>query len=187
MLRTCLERSRYGILIFARWQTVRLFIDFIAGWSIWEFPEWNLWRPCLKFIDMKHILIAAAFLGIFGACSAQTPTADSTKSTDTVAKKPRFITRNVKSDSIFLIRLPAAPGEGYSWQLVDSSFSEYVTIEKEDSKNQVKGQAGSASIQIFHFRAIKPGTATIRFIYGHSLQKPYPKVAPRRIFKIVIS
>lgn len=86
-----------------------------------------------------------------------------------------------------MVRLPADLGEGYSWQLIDSSFSEYVTFEKEDSKNQVKSQAGSASIQIFHFRAIKPGTTTIRFIYGRPFQKPYPKDAPRRIIKLVIS
>lgn len=135
---------------------------------------------------MKQLLVALSFLAIFGACSAQSSTADTTNSTDTAAKKHRpFITRNVKSDSIFLVRLPAS--QGYSWQLIDSSFSEYVSIEKENSKNQVKGQAGSASIQVFYFKAIKPGTTTIRFIYGQSLQKPYPKGAPRRLFKIVIS
>jgi len=137
---------------------------------------------------MKKLLVALSFLAIFGASSAQSSTADSTKSTDTAAKKSRhFITRNVKSDSMFVVRLPAAPGQGYSWQLIDSSFSEFVTFEKEDSKNQVKSQAGSSSIQVFRFKAIKPGTATIRFIYGQSLQKPYPKDAPRRIIKIVIS
>jgi predicted secreted protein len=142
----------------------------------------------LIIINMKHILVALSFLAIFGACSAQSSTADTTKSTDTAAKKYRqFTRRNVKSDSIFLVRLPAALGEGYSWKLIDSSFSGYVTFEKEDSKNQVKSQAGSASIQIFYFKAIKPGTTTIRFIYGRPFQKPYPKDAPRRIIKVVIS
>lgn len=142
----------------------------------------------LNIINMKQILIALSFLGIFGACSAQSSPADTTKSTDTAAKKSRqVVTRNVKNDSAFMVRLPAALGEGYSWQLIDSSFSEYVTLEKEDSKNQVKSQAGSAGIQIFHFRAIKPGTTTIRFIYGRPFQKPFPKNAPRRIIKIVIS
>jgi inhibitor of cysteine peptidase len=140
---------------------------------------------------MKHIVVALTFLAIFGACTActaQSSTVDSTRSTDTAAKKTRqFIKRNVKNDSAFLIRLPAALGEGYSWQLIDSSFSEYVTFEKEDSKNQVKSQAGSSSIQVFHFRAIKPGTTTIRLIYGRPFQKPFPKEAPRRIYKIVIS
>ncbi len=142
----------------------------------------------LIIINMKHILIALSFLAIFGACTAQSSTTDTTKSTDTAAKKYRqFVKRNVKKDSSFMVRLPADLGEGYSWQLIDSSFSEYVTFEKEDSKNQVKSQAGSASIQIFHFRAIKPGTTTIRFIYGRPFQKPYPKDAPRRIIKLVIS
>jgi predicted secreted protein len=137
---------------------------------------------------MKHILLALSFLSIFGACRAQSTTADTTKSADTAAKKYRqFIQRNVKNDSAFTVGLPADLGEGYSWQLIDSSFSEYVTFEKEDSKNQVKSQAGSASIQVFHFRAIKPGTTTIRFIYGRPFQKPYPKDTPRRIYKIVIS
>ena len=58
---------------------------------------------------------------------------------------------------------------------------------KSDSKNQVKSQAGGAGIQVFRFKAIKPGTTTIRFIYGQSLQKPYPKDAPRRIIKVIIS
>jgi predicted secreted protein len=137
---------------------------------------------------MKQLLIALSLLAIFGACSAQSSTADTTKATDTAAKKFRqVVKRNVKNDSTFMVRLPAALGDGYSWQLIDSSFSEYITLEKEDSKNQVKGQAGSAGIQIFHFRAIKPGATTIRFIYGSSLQKPYPKDAPRRIIKVVIS
>jgi predicted secreted protein len=137
---------------------------------------------------MKQILVALSFLAIAGICSAQSANADSTTSTDTAAKKSRhFITRNVKSDSNFVVRLPADPGQGYSWQLIDSSFSDYVAFEKEDSKNQVKSQAGGAGIQVFHFKALKPGTTTIRFIYGSSLQKPYPKDAPRRMIKIVIS
>ena len=137
---------------------------------------------------MKKLLVALSLLAICGVCSAQSSTADSTSSTDTAAKKSRhFITRNVKSDSNFVVRLPADPGQGYSWQLVDSSFSEYVAFENEDSKNQVKSQAGGAGIQVFHFKALKPGTTTIRFIYGASLQKPYPKDAPRRMIKIVIS
>jgi predicted secreted protein len=137
---------------------------------------------------MKQLLVALSFLATFGACSAQSSTAESTKSTDTSAKKSRhFITRNVKSDSLFVVRLPAAPGQGYSWQLIDSAFSEYVAFENEDSKNQVKSQAGGAGIQVFRFKALKPGTTTIRFIYGQSLQKPFPKDAPRRIIKIVIS
>jgi predicted secreted protein len=137
---------------------------------------------------MKHILVSLSFLAIFGVCGAQSATPDSTKTTDTAAKKHRqVITRNVKSDSVFMVRLPAAPGQGYAWQLIDSTFSEYVAFEKVDSKNQVKGQAGGAGIQVFHFKAIKAGTTTIRFIYGQSLQKPFPKDAPRRIIKVVIS
>jgi predicted secreted protein len=142
----------------------------------------------LIIINMKHILIALSFLAVFGACSAQSSAAGTTKSTDTAAKKYRqFVRRNVKSDSTFLVRLPAALGEGYSWQLIDSSFSGYVAFEKEESKNQVKSQAGSASIQVFYFKALKPGTTTIRFIYGRPFQKPLPKDAPRRIIKVVIS
>jgi hypothetical protein len=83
------------------------------------------------FVCMKQLLIGLSLLAIFGACSAQSSTADTSKSTDTAAKKSRhFVTRNVKSDS----------------------------------KNQVKSQAGGAGIQVFRFKAIKPGTTTIRFI-----------------------
>ena len=57
---------------------------------------------------------------------------------------------------MFVVRLPADPGQGYSWQLIDSSFSEYVAFEKEGSKNQVKSQAGGAAIQVFRFKALKP-------------------------------
>jgi predicted secreted protein len=142
----------------------------------------------LKTIKMKHILFAMAFLAISGACIAQSSTADSTKTTDTSASKVRqFFKRNVKSDSAFMIMLPAALGEGYSWQLIDSSFSDYVAFVNADSKNQVKSQAGGSGIQVYHLKAIKAGTTTIRFIYGQSLQKPFPKDAPRRIYKIVIS
>jgi predicted secreted protein len=141
-----------------------------------------------NYFKMKQILATLSFLAIVGACSAQSSPADSTQSTDTTAKKSRhFITRNVKSDSNFVVRLPADPAQGYSWQLVDSSFSEFVAFETEDSKNHVKSQAGGAGIQVFHFKALKPGTTTLRFIYGSSLQKPFPKDAPRRIIKVVIS
>ena len=78
-------------------------------------------------------------------------------------------------------------GTGYSWQLADSSFSEQVVFEKEDSENQPDSSPGSSGTQVFHFKAIKPGATLIRFIYVRPFQKPFPKNSPRKTYKIVIS
>jgi predicted secreted protein len=137
---------------------------------------------------MKQILVTLSFLAIFGACSAQSSTADTTNAGDTTVKKHRqYHRRNVKDQEAFTIKLFADMGQGSSWQLVDSSFAEYVVFEKQLSKDNPNSKPGSSSIQIFYFKAIRPGATTIRFIYGRPFQKPLPKDAPRNIYKIIIS
>jgi len=137
---------------------------------------------------MKDILVTLFFLSIFGACSAQSSTGDTTNSRLTVVTKHKqYYRRHVKNQETFTIKLHADLGQGYSWQLTDSSFTDYVVVEKQLSKDQPDSQPGSSGIQIFYFKAIKPGVTIIRFIYGRPFQKPFPKDTARNQYKIFIT
>lgn len=137
---------------------------------------------------MKNILITSLFLIFLGVCNAQTSTSDTTKTANTAVKKYKhFQARYIKANETFTIKLPASMGQGYSWQLADSSFTENLVFEKQVTKNQTRSKPGTDSMQIFYFKAINPGTKTIHFVYGRPFNKPFPQDARQRTYKIIIN
>lgn len=125
---------------------------------------------------------------ICGTCTAQSSGTDTIKrQSGTAFRNVDFQTRNVKSQDTLIIRLNAAIGQGSSWELTDACYTENLRFEKQLYETQTQSRSGSDGIQVFYFKPIKPGTVTIRFIYGRPFNKPYPKNAPLITYKIIIT
>jgi len=95
-------------------------------------------------------------------------------------------TLNLQTGDTFHIRLRCAAGQGYSWQLTDSSFSKVRQEGKQTFETLPDSKAGSDGIQVFPFKALKVGHETLTFIYGQPFNKPYPASAPRKTYHIQI-
>ena len=73
--------------------------------------------------------------------------------------------------SVFHIDLPCAAGRGFSWQLVDSSSEKNVQLVGQRFTNGPVDKDGADGIQHFEFKAITPGIATIKLVYGQPFKK----------------
>jgi inhibitor of cysteine peptidase len=83
----------------------------------------------------------------------------------------------------FLVRLPANPTTGYSWNL--SVMPSDILIQKRPPQYQpVEPQGkflGSGGFERWHFRFTKPGIARLSFAYARSWEKG---VSPVRVVKL---
>ena len=86
----------------------------------------------------------------------------------------------------FSIALPASFGEGFSWQLKDSSFSRKVRYLWQDHHPSGASMPGSRDIQVLYFKALAPGSAPIRLIYVQPFKHPYKAHAPQKTVTIII-
>ncbi|PZP49506.1 MAG: hypothetical protein DI598_07655 [Pseudopedobacter saltans] len=92
----------------------------------------------------------------------------------------------VNNKDSFTIDLNASVGQGFSWQLADSSFEKNVHYLGQTFENQPGGKDGSDGIQHFKFQAIEKGQTTLNFIYVQPFNKPYPKDSKTKQFPITI-
>jgi predicted secreted protein len=92
----------------------------------------------------------------------------------------------VSTDSVFTIQLKASVGQGFSWQLNDSSYKKYLTYKGQTFENMNPAIEGADGIQHFKFQPTVTGTASLQFIYVQPFVKPYPKDAPVKNFTIQI-
>jgi predicted secreted protein len=123
-------------------------------------------------VKRKHIpliYVAVSVLSIIGVWSAL---ADERRSPETISTN-----MTVTKDSLFTIDLPCAAGRGFSWQLADSSFQSNIQFIRQTFSNGPVDKDGADGVQHFHFKAMAPGTAIIKFIYVQPFHKPYPKDA----------
>ena len=109
-------------------------------------------------------LLVLSFL-VSGASAAQNPS---------IGTHPVMTAKVVKVNNEFMIALASNPTTGYSWmvksdpkyvQLVNSTYIPYKTK---------SGIVGSGGIQIFIFKAIKPGITWITMEY----QRPWAETVP---------
>jgi predicted secreted protein len=92
----------------------------------------------------------------------------------------------VNRNSVFTINLPAAIGQGFSWQLSDETLKKNLQYTGQTLTNKSDGKAGSDGIQHFNFKGIKPGKVTVKFIYTQPFIKPHPRDVTTKQYLIII-
>lgn len=90
----------------------------------------------------------------------------------------------VKTGDLFEVRLEAQLGTGYSWN--NQKLSEIITQEgKPSQEKKDHDKVGGFDYQIFRFKAVKPGTDDLVFIYDKSWEKD-KSISKKIIFKIIV-
>jgi predicted secreted protein len=71
----------------------------------------------------------------------------------------------VLATDTFIIELPVSLGTGFRWFLGDSLNKNRVILENTRYASSPDSRPGAAGIQTFIFKALSPGTTTIRLVY----------------------
>lgn len=100
--------------------------------------------------------------------------------------RPADTVIRVAVSDTFSIALPASFGEGFSWQLKDSSFSRKIRYLWQDHHPSGAAMPGSQDIQVLYFKALSPGSVPIRLVYVQPFKHPYKANAPRKTVTIII-
>jgi predicted secreted protein len=89
------------------------------------------------------------------------------EATITVTKEQAGRELTLKQGDILQIELPGRGGTGYSWS-VEAAGSPYVKLLSQDTQNVGGPRPGSALMQIWRFRAERPGAVEIKMAYYRS-------------------
>ncbi|MBK6936801.1 MAG: protease inhibitor I42 family protein [Chitinophagaceae bacterium] len=100
-------------------------------------------------------------------------------------QKPDTI--ETKTGNEFGIKLRAALGTGNRWMLEDSLDKDYLTLISSNTITDSTEMAGKPDLQTFIFKAVKPGTANISFVYKRPWRKITEANAERKLFYIKIN
>jgi predicted secreted protein len=80
------------------------------------------------------------------------------------------------------LRLPAQPGTGFSWTLLNKVS--LVKLKGQSTEPAAKAQPGAWQTQVFRFKAKKAGSETLEFGYRRSWEKGTP---PAKTFSLRIT
>ena len=89
----------------------------------------------------------------------------------------------LKVGNILRIELPGRGGTGYSW-LAEDTFAPYLKLVDQATRQVKEGRLGGPVIQVWRFRAEKPGATEIKMAYlptvgrGGAGQRPFPHQNP---------
>ena len=117
-----------------------------------------------------HLIVIAALAGVAGAASAQPPGMMPPGMMPPDLRPPVVVDgtsgpARLQLGQLIEVRLPVQAGTGYSWFADDTSSKlEYI----DESKYHPWGEPqlmGGKQTQMFIYRAIAPGAATLRFAY----------------------
>jgi inhibitor of cysteine peptidase len=123
------------------------------------------------------VLAVLVLTGLIAACASDEAF------TLSMADQGRSI--NLETGQELVLRLPSNPTTGYGWEIetLDRALLEPVGeaefVQDEPGEEQMVGVGG---MEVFHFRALKPGTMELKLIY-HRVWETEP---PLEVFELNI-
>ncbi|QVL37241.1 protease inhibitor I42 family protein [Aminirod propionatiphilus] len=92
------------------------------------------------------------------------------------------------SGGTFVVRIPTNPSTGYSWSLDGAGDGAVVrtagvVMEEPEPERSPRGRGGAGAHQLWLFRALTKGTATLSFVY----RRPWESLPPARIHVAVLT
>lgn len=91
-------------------------------------------------------------------------------------------TKDLQTNEVLKIRLPANPSTGYVWQYKETGDA-VLGLENVGFYNDVNGLIGAAGDQVWTFRAQKSGIVELTYIYVRPWE---PERVPAQRFKLTI-
>ena len=89
----------------------------------------------------------------------------------------------IKVGGILTLRLEAIPGTGYSWEVVQNNLQKIKPLGEPVFEETESGKLGAVEYQIFHFRALAPGTNILKLQYIRQWEKD---VVPVKTYRITV-
>ncbi len=83
----------------------------------------------------------------------------------------------------FDLQLPAVMGTGFSWQVKQQNSKAVSLLGEPELKSPPDAPPNTPEVQIFHFKARKPGSVTLQLDYARPWEKDKP---PDKIFKVTV-
>jgi predicted secreted protein len=116
---------------------------------------------------------------IFGtfslAASAQTPNTKSSSNPDVViTDKNNGAQETVARGGAVVVRLEVTGGTGYSWALAKNGAPQLKALGKPSMEKPKDSRPGATEIQVFRFKAVSAGSATLEFHYARPWEKDTP-------------
>ena len=90
-------------------------------------------------------------------------------------------TVSIPSGTTFEVQLDGNPTTGYQWQYAETKSASVRQLTKAQYKASQPARIGSGGDFTFRFKAEKPGSATLNFLYIRPWEK---NISPARTFKI---
>ena len=111
----------------------------------------------------KNLLLRITWLLLISLMLSQSPLL-AADATITVTKEQGGREITLKVGNILLIELPGKGGTGYSW-LVEETFAPYLKLMDQTTRQLKEGRLGGPVMQIWRFKAEKPGATEISMAY----------------------
>ena len=128
---------------------------------------------------LKYVIDHDLYLGSQAARPPMPNSSDSISVTDSDNGGQVQITRG----DILTLRLKTIPGTGYAWQIVQNNFNLLKPLGEPVFEDTGKGMPGIVEYQIFHFKALAPGTNTLKLQYIRQWEKD---IVPLKIYSITV-
>lgn len=120
------------------------------------------------------LLIVSGCLGeasLVNGCEHNGPA--KVEKTVTITEKHHGTTVDLKQGATLIVRLEAAPGTGYGWQIIQNDATKLKLI-GEPVFESAGQKAGGTEHEVFHFRALATGTTTLKLHYLRPWEKDTP-------------
>lgn len=93
-------------------------------------------------------------------------------------------TIHIKTNETFEIKLGAVLGTGFRWMPADSAYQPFLRLDSTYTY-QPKDIDGEPELQVFVFRGLKKGTASVHLVYKRSWKKKDPPEKERKYTVII--
>ena len=111
----------------------------------------------------KNLLLRITWLLLISLMLSQSPLL-AADATITVTKEQGGREIALKVGDILRIELPGKGGTGYSW-LAEATFAPYLKLMDQATRQLKEGRLGGPVMQIWRFKAQKPGATEIKMAY----------------------
>jgi predicted secreted protein len=144
-----------------------------------------------SFKDFRNRRVLGLFSILIVCCAlvrplkAEAPPVDKPKVARVVEMKDADSTVTLSTGDIFEIRLPAVPGSGYSWQLLEQKDgAPFRLMEPPTFVEEGSVKPGASEVQVFRLKADKVGSSELELKYV----RPWDKDSvPLKKFRVNLS
>ena len=127
-------------------------------------------------LSWRGACLIFCIVGAFSlAASPQTPNTKSSSNQELViTDKDNGAQETVPKGGTIVVHLEVTGGTGYSWALAKNGAPQLKALGKPFMEKPKDSRPGATEIQVFRFKAVSAGSATVEFHYARPWEKDTP-------------